>query len=56
MPRLEWDKTTEKLYENGVRQGVVYPQASNGSYPTGYAWNGLTGVTESPSGADVTKL
>lgn len=55
-PLLEWDKTAERLYETGTRHGVVYPQASNGTYPKGYAWNGLTGVTESPSGADVTKL
>ncbi len=54
--QLEWDKSTERLYETGVRMGVVYPQASNGTYPKGHAWNGLTGVTESPSGADVTKL
>ena len=54
--QLEWDKTTERLYETGTKMGVVYPQASDGTYPKGHAWNGLTAVTESPSGADVTKL
>ena len=54
--QLEWDKTSERTYETGVRKGVVYPQAADGTYPKGHAWNGLTGVTESPSGADVTKL
>lgn len=53
---LEWDKTAEKLYETGTKMGVVYPQDASGTYPKGYAWNGLTAVTESPSGADVTKL
>lgn len=54
--QLEWDKSTERFYETGTRMGVVYPQNSSGAYPKGYAWNGLTAVTESPSGADVTKL
>lgn len=55
MPRLEWDQTGEKLYETGVKMGVLYPQVG-GSYPKGYAWNGLTAVTESPSGAEATAL
>lgn len=53
---LDWDKSGEKLYETGVEKGVLYPQASGGSYPYGVAWNGLTGVTESPSGAEETAL
>lgn len=56
MSRLVWDATGEHLYETGVRMGVLYPQSSDGSYPAGVAWNGLTGVTESPSGADSTAL
>lgn len=51
MARLEWDKTGERLYETGTDQGVLYV-ASNGTYPVGVAWNGLTGVDENPSGAE----
>ena len=50
--KLKWDDTGARLYETGVRQGVLYVQAANGTYPEGVAWNGLTGVTESPSGAE----
>ena len=56
MAVLKWDQTGERTYETGVSKGVLYPQASDGSYPKGVAWNGLTGVTESPSGAEETKL
>lgn len=56
MAKLVWDAVGEHLYETGVRMGVLYPQAADGTYPTGVAWNGLTGVTESPSGADATAL
>ena len=49
--RLEWDNTGERFYETGVKRGVVYP-AVGGQYPKGYVWNGLTAVTESPSGAE----
>lgn len=51
MPKLEWDKTGERLYETGIDHGVLYPYAS-GNPGTGVAWNGLTSVTESPSGAE----
>lgn len=51
MSKLVWDKTGERYYETGVRKGVLYPQVS-GAYPKGTAWNGLTAVTESPSGAE----
>ena len=54
--RIVWDKTGERFYETGVKQGVLYPQDSNGTYPLGVAWNGLTAVTESPSGAEATPL
>ena len=50
--KLVWDKTGERLYETGVNQGVVYPIQAGGLYSMGYAWNGLSGVTESPSGAE----
>lgn len=55
MSKLVWDQTGERLYETGVKQGVLYP-AVNGEYPKGVAWNGLTAVTESPSGAEANPL
>lgn len=55
MSKLVWDKTGERLYETGVRNGVLYVQ-ENGIYPKGVAWNGLTAVTESPSGAEASPL
>lgn len=51
MAKLVWDQTGERLYETGVKMGVLYPQSA-GTYPLGVAWNGLTAVTESPSGAE----
>ena len=54
--KLTWDQTGERLYETGVKKGVLYPQAEDGLYPVGTAWNGLTAVTESPSGAEATAL
>lgn len=56
MSKLVWDATGERLYETGVSNGVIYPQNSSGSYPKGAAWNGLTAVNESPSGAEPTAL
>ena len=55
MAKIEWDKTGERLYETGVKNGVLYIQ-EGGAYPKGVAWNGLTAVTESPSGAEATPL
>lgn len=54
--KLVWDNIGERLYETGVSNGVLYPRTADGSYPIGVAWNGLTGVTESPSGAEATAL
>lgn len=54
--KLEWDKTGERLFETGISNGVLYPQAEGGTYPKGVAWNGLTAVNESPSGAEPTPL
>lgn len=54
--KIEWDKTGERLFETGIDHGVLYPQAAGGTYPKGVAWNGLTAVTESPSGAEPTPL
>lgn len=56
MAKLVWDKSGERLYETGVKQGVLYVQDTAGTYPEGVAWNGLTAVTESPSGAEATAL
>lgn len=56
MSKLVWDATSERLYETGVKRGVLYPQDATGKYPKGVAWNGLTGVTESPSGAESNPL
>lgn len=54
MTKLEWDKVGERRYETGVDRGVLYLSDANGAYDNGYAWNGLTTVTEQPSGADAT--
>ena len=56
MSALVWDQTGEKLYETGTKKGVLYPMSETGTYPKGVAWNGLTAVTESPSGAEATDL
>jgi hypothetical protein len=56
MAKLVWDEAGKKQYETGVSKGVLYPQDSEGKYPLGIAWNGLQGVTESPSGAEATPL
>lgn len=55
MSRLIWDAAGERLYETGVQKGVLYVM-DKGVYGPGVAWNGLTGVTESPSGAEATAL
>lgn len=57
MAALAWDRTGEKFFETGTDHGVLYPTAdtaNTGGYTGGVVWNGLTGVTESPSGADAT--
>ena len=56
MSKLSWDNTGERLYETGVRKGVLYTTDSSGAYTKGVAWNGLTAVTESPSGAEPSPL
>lgn len=56
MARLTWDNTGERLYETGVRNGVLYVVDAQGTYSSGVAWNGLISVTESPSGAEATAL
>ena len=54
--KLEWDKVGERFYETGTSHGVLYPQDSKGTYPKGVVWNGLTAVSESPSGAEASDL
>lgn len=56
MAKITWDKTGERLYETGVDHGVLYLLQNNGTYDKGVAWNGLTAVTESPSGAEPNPL
>ena len=55
MSKLKWDQTGERFYETGVKNGVLYIP-TGGLYKKGVAWNGLTAVTESPSGAEATPL
>lgn len=56
MSKLVWDQDTERLYQTGVKNCVLYVRGASGSYPRGVAWNGITGITESPSGAEATAL
>lgn len=55
MAKLVWNENGKRFYETGVEKGVLYPQ-EGGAYPKGVVWDGLTGVTESPSGAEATPL
>ena len=55
MSKLVWDETGKRYYETGVKNGVLYIP-TDGVYSKGVAWNGLTAVTESPSGAEPTAL
>lgn len=56
MAKLVWDVSGERLYETGVKQGVLYPIQADSKYSKGVVWNGLTAVTETPSGAEATPL
>lgn len=56
MPKLVWDGVGSRYFETGVSNAVLYPRDTDGDYPLGVPWNGLTGVTESPSGAEPTPL
>ena len=56
MSALVWDQVGERTYETGTKKGVLYPQATGGTYPTGVAWNGLTSVSESPDGGDANDI
>lgn len=52
MTAISWDQIGQRLYETGVDRGVLYIPSNLGVYDTGFAWNGLTTITESPSGAE----
>ena len=56
MAKLVWDQSGQRFYETGVKMGVLYVQDASGAYPKGVAWNGLTAVNETPSGAEATPL
>ena len=56
MARLIWDEVGQRFFETGVKNGVLYVQNNDGSYANGVVWNGLTAITESPSGAEETPL
>ena len=56
MSKIVWDQTGERYYETGVKNGVLYLQDAANAYTKGVAWNGLTAVTESPSGAEASPL
>lgn len=52
MTKVVWDQVGQRLYETGVDRGVLYIPNNVGAYIAGYGWNGLTGITDSPSGAE----
>ena len=56
MSKLVWDETGKRFYETGVDHVVLYPMNNNGAYNGGVSWNGVTAITESPSGAEATPL
>jgi hypothetical protein len=56
MPKIVWDQTGDRFYETGVRNTVLYQRSSTGTYPKGVAWNGVSNITESPSGAEPTPI
>lgn len=56
MAKLKWDQTGERLYETGCDRGVLFPVATGGTYGSGVAWNGLSSVNQSPSGAEATAV
>ena len=56
MAKLVWDEVGSRFFETGVKNGVLFVQNDEGGYDNGVVWNGLTAVTESPSGAEETPL
>ena len=56
MAKLVWDQTGQRIYETGVKNGVLYPANATGAYQKGVAWNGLVSVSENPTGAEATAI
>ena len=56
MSKILWDQTGQRTYETGVSCGVLYPQDKTGAYPKGVAWNGLSKVSEKPTGGEATEI
>lgn len=56
MSRIKWDETGKRLFETGVDRGVFFPVDDTGKYGAGVPWNGLTGVSENPTGAEPNPL
>lgn len=56
MAKLVWDEVGSRFFETGVKNGVLFVQGADRQYGNGVVWNGLTAVTESPSGAEATPL
>lgn len=56
MAKIVWDQTGARLYETGTKNCVLYPQDEKGAYPLGVAWNGVTAISQSPSGAEPSPL
>lgn len=56
MSKIKWDETGKRFYETGVDHAVLYPIGTDGLYNKGVAWNGITAVTETPSGAEPNNL
>lgn len=52
MAKITWDESGKRFYETGVKNCVLYLQDETGAYPKGVAWNGITSISESPSGAE----
>lgn len=56
MSKIEFDKTGERYYETGVSDCALYVQGAKGVYSTGVAWNGISSISESPEGAEVSSV
>lgn len=56
MAKLQWDETGKRIYETGTSNGVLYPTQNDGRYASGVAWNGLSGVSQSPEGGEPTNV
>jgi hypothetical protein len=56
MPKITWDDTGKRIYETGVDHGVLYLSQEDGSFSNGVAWNGLSSVSQSPSGAEASPI